>query len=110
MLSATKRVFKIFLVVAVTAICLSFSITNREMVAVGLFPLPYSAEMPLFLLALLCFAFGSIVAGILMSYRIHRVKSMFRAEQKHVAALKNELSGIHSEQQLRPLPPAIHGH
>ncbi len=74
----------------------AFSISNRSAVAISFFPLPYEAELPLFLLALVCFILGVAVAGLFMGMRLSKLHGLFRREKKRAQALKNELDGLNA--------------
>lgn len=89
-----KFSFLAFVVLFFTA----FSVVNRETVSVSLFPLPFAADLPLFLLALICFSLGALVAGFWVNIKFAKTKRMLSREHKRVMALQNELAGIKSEQ------------
>ncbi len=64
---------------------------------VSLFPLPYSAEMPMFVFAVLCFALGLIIGSGFVGTKASRLNRMLKKEHKHVMALQNEISALHIE-------------
>jgi uncharacterized integral membrane protein len=71
-----------------------FAVVNRGAVGIDFYPFPYSAEMPKFLLAILCFALGAVVAWMVMCIRMAKFRQQFSAEHKRVMALENELQGM----------------
>lgn len=93
------RYVKLTLISLITVLFVAFSVANREMLDISFFPLPYSASMPKFILAILCFSIGIIVAGLIMNLKLAKTKRRFSKEHKRVMALENELKGVRSEQQ-----------
>lgn len=77
----------------------AFAVANRQAITIVLFPLPYSATMPLFLFSMLCFALGAVVIGIIMSARSVKNRRLYNHEKKRTAALNNELEGIKAERE-----------
>jgi uncharacterized integral membrane protein len=98
-LSALRFLFLIFSVIFFVA----FAVSNRDAVIVGLFPLPYTAQMPKFLFALICFGLGIIVAGISLNLRMAKTRRNFAKEHKRAAALENELKGLKAEKDSLPM-------
>ena len=93
MLSSLR--FLLFLIVAVAFS--AFAVVNRSAVEVSLFPLPYSLEMPVFLLTIFSFALGVVIAGVLLGARAARSRRLYHGERKRVMALQNELEGVKAE-------------
>jgi len=91
LLTATKRTLKLLLVTVVTVGFLGFSIVNRQTVHISLFPLPYSADLPQFLFAMLCFTCGVTVGWVTLSLKLSHLKRLFKAEHRRAIALQNEL-------------------
>jgi uncharacterized integral membrane protein len=79
------------------ALFLAFAIDNRTSVQLSLFPLPYTASMPLFLLAILCLALGAVLGGLAVSSRAMRARRKEHDAQKRIAALENELAALKTE-------------
>lgn len=104
MFGTLKRSFKTVCIVAITLLFLAFAINNRQVVNISLFPLPYDADLPLFLLAILCFGGGVIIGGITASIRYSKAKRQAKAERHRIEALENELRAMHSQ---RPALPAL---
>jgi uncharacterized integral membrane protein len=92
-------------VAVVSIFFLIFAVDNHDPVSIGLFPLPYTFEIPKFLLALGCFALGVVVGGFTVSLKLTRTRRLFKHERKRAAALQNELKGVR-EQSPRSLPVA----
>lgn len=85
----------------------AFAVTNRQDIAVNLFPLPYSLDMPLFLLALLCMALGAAAGGLAMLYSALHHKRQLKDARQRIMALENEIGGMKAERQ-SIIPAASH--
>ena len=94
------RYIRFFLLILITIVFVAFSVANREMVEINLFPIPYSANMPKFILAILCFSLGVIVAGLIMSLKLARARHRLNKEHKRAVTLETELKGLRSENLL----------
>jgi lipopolysaccharide assembly protein A len=93
------RYVKIVLLSLITLVFVAFAVSNRDAVNLSFFPLPYSAEMPKFLLAILCFTLGAVVAALLLSLKLAKIQHRYNAEHKRAMALENEIKGLQAEQQ-----------
>lgn len=85
------QLFKFLLFFAVCIVFVTFSIVNRGPVALDLFPLPYEAQMPLFLFALICMALGVVVASLGANLSLFRAKHRLKQEQRRSAVLEKKL-------------------
>jgi uncharacterized integral membrane protein len=99
-ITSTKRVLKASLITVITIVFLVFAVVNRASVHLSLFPLPYSAEMPLFLFSIFCFTLGLIVGWVAVSLKLSRSQRLLKSEHKRVLALQNEVSVMHSARQV----------
>jgi len=88
------RKIKFFLLVVFGLAFVVFAVANRAAVEISLFPLPYSATMPLFLLVMACFALGIVFAWLLLGARSYKSRRLYNAEHKRVMALQNEIEGV----------------
>ncbi len=70
---------------------------NRQFVHISLFPLPYSADMPQFIFAVICFALGVLVGGGFSGMKVSRISRLLKKEHKNVMALQNEIGGLKNE-------------
>lgn len=82
---------------------LLFIVNNHAPVSVSLFPLPYAAQMPLFVLPLLCFCAGLLAGGMALSFKALRLRRLLRHARTRNHALDNELALLRREQE-RTLP------
>lgn len=90
-----KLRFILLSLLAIAFIC--FAVLNRQFVHISLFPLPYSADMPEFLFAMICFALGVLVGGGFSGGKLSRTRRLLKQEHKQVMALQNEIGGLKSE-------------
>lgn len=93
------RYIKYFLLIAITAVFVDFSIVNRETVSLSLFPLPYSATLPQFLLVIICVVLGVLMGGISASLAHFKTKHKLKQQKQKNAALENEVKALRSEQE-----------
>jgi lipopolysaccharide assembly protein A len=107
LLTKVTRFIKAALTVLIILACVMFAVVNREMVTISLFPLPYSADLPKFLLAILFFTLGIIVGGLMISLKYTRVVRVLKKEHKQVDALKNEVQALREENNLKTEPPQL---
>jgi lipopolysaccharide assembly protein A len=87
-----------WLVTAVAAsVLVPFAVTNRAPVSLGLWPLPFLLETPVYLLVLLTLLAGIIigVAGAWLAG--HRLRRELRRQRRHVAALERELAATQAQ-------------
>jgi uncharacterized integral membrane protein len=81
-----------WLVTAVAAVVLvPFAVTNRAPVPLGLWPLPFVLETPVYLLVLLTLLAGFILGAAGAWLAGHRVRRDLRRQRRRVAALEREL-------------------
>ncbi|MBY0407474.1 MAG: lipopolysaccharide assembly protein LapA domain-containing protein [Rickettsiales bacterium] len=92
-----KRSFRLISLTVLTLAFVVFAIDNREVAHVSLFPLPYAADMPLFLFALFCFFIGAMCGFISASLKTRRLAALLKHEQKKTAGLQNQLDASHAE-------------
>ena len=98
----------VFLVIAIVLIL--FAVSNRETVSVGFWPLPFLADVPLYLLCFMSLLIGALigVAGAWMAG--HRNRRELSARRRRIEALERELMatqsqlGNHPEPANAPLP------
>jgi uncharacterized integral membrane protein len=92
---ALMRVFYGIFAVALTVVAVLFALSNRQDVEVMLWPLPFTAQAPLFVLALGMFVIGFFCGGLATWLRGlgARLKASRRAKplEREVAALRERL-------------------
>jgi uncharacterized integral membrane protein len=93
------------LVVAIVLVV--FAVSNRGMIALGLWPLPDVVELPLFLIILGCLLIG-FVAGEMAAWVSGRHwRREVRRSARRVAVLERELETVRAERE--PAPTRLAG-
>ena len=100
----------VFLVLA--GFLILFAVSNRETVSVGFWPLPFLADVPLYLLCFLSLLIGALI-GVASAWMAgHRKRREFSARRRRIEALERELTATqsqivdHSESATAQLPVA----
>jgi lipopolysaccharide assembly protein A len=84
----------VFLVIAISLIL--FAVSNRETVSVGFWPLPFLADLPLYLLCFLSLLIGALI-GVAAAWTAgHRNRRELSARRRRIEALERELMATQS--------------
>jgi lipopolysaccharide assembly protein A len=84
-----------FLVIAIFLIL--FAVSNRETVSVGFWPLPFLADVPLYLLCFLSLLIGALI-GVASAWMAgHRRRRELSARRRRIEALERELMATQSQ-------------
>jgi uncharacterized integral membrane protein len=97
-LASAGRILRTLIVTAIAILFLAFAVDNHDTVDISLFPLPVKAEMPKFLLAILCVILGAVVAACVAWVKMMKLRRQWKEEHQRVKALENEVKAL----QLRP--------
>ena len=89
----------VFWVVAVAAaiFLIPFAVSNREPVSLGLWPLPFLIDLPLYLLVLLVLLAGFVIGATLGWIAGRRGRRELRRRRRRVEALERELAATQSK-------------
>lgn len=98
-----RRYIRLIVFAVIAVLFVVFAVANREVITVTLYPLPYTANMPKFLLVALSFGLGILITGLTLGARNARSRRLYKSEHKRVMALQNELEG-HRAQSGTSLP------
>lgn len=79
--------------------------SNRASVALGLWPLPFTAETPLYLLAFASLLLGFVIGELHAWIGRHRLKRELRRRAREIEALRRELAATHA--QLESAAPGL---
>jgi len=96
----------VFLVVAIVLIL--FAVSNRETVSIAFWPLPFLADVPLYLLCFLTLSIGALIGLGAASFGRRRDRRELRARRRQIEALQRELAATQSQlkdPQVKDLPP-----
>ena len=94
-----RAAFWLFVVIIAAALAL-FAVSNRESVTLGLWPLPFLVELPLYLLVLVVLLFGFLFGELAAWIAGRRRRREVRRSRRLIAALERELSA--TQAQLAP--------
>jgi uncharacterized integral membrane protein len=92
----------IFLVIAIFLIL--FAVSNRETVSIGLWPLPFLADVPLYLLCFLSLLVGTLIGVAAAWIAGHRNRRELSARHRRIEALERELMATQSRIENDPDP------
>lgn len=87
-------------------IVIAFSVNNFGAVAVNLWPLPYTAEWPLFLVVLASIAVGLLFGFLVSWFAGGRTRQVARARRREVKTLEKKLEGAPPPRRETPALPA----
>jgi uncharacterized integral membrane protein len=80
-----------------TVLLIPFAISNREPVSLGLWPLPFLVDLPLYLLVLLLL-FGGFIIGAAATWIAGRhIRRELRRRRRRAEALERELTAARSQ-------------
>ena len=79
-----------------------FAVSNRATVSLGLWPLPFSVDLPLYLLALLLLLAGFVLGAAAAWIGGRRVRRELRRRRRRVEALERELKAARSQLDNQP--------
>jgi uncharacterized integral membrane protein len=78
--------------------------SNRETVSVGFWPLPFLADVPLYLLCFLSLLIGAVIGSAVTWTAGHRNRRELRARRRRIEALERELIATQSQLEDHPAP------
>jgi len=80
-----------------TALLIPFALSNREPVSLGLWPLPFFIDLPLYLLVLLLLLAGFVIGAATTWIGGRRKRRELRRGRRRVDALERELTAARSQ-------------
>jgi uncharacterized integral membrane protein len=100
----------VFFVIAVVVI--AFSVTNRDVVTVDLWPSPYSVDLPVFGVAVVGifvgFIWGGIISWVYGGKTRQRVRNLYRraeSDKREMAILRKKLAKLDGSDKVPALEP-----
>jgi uncharacterized integral membrane protein len=88
--SPMKILFWIFVLLVALMLAL-FAVSNRESVALGLWPVPFLIEIPLYVAMLAALAVGFVIGEFAAWIAGRRWRREARRRRRHIASLEGEL-------------------
>lgn len=92
----------VLLVIAIGLIL--FAVSNRETATVGFWPLPFLADVPLYLLCFASLMIGALIGSAIAWTAGHRTRHQLRTLRRRIEALERELTATQSQLEDRPAP------
>jgi len=83
-------------------VLIPFAVSNRTTVSLGLWPLPFLVDLPLYLLALLLLLAGFVVGTATAWIGGRRVRRELRRRRRRVEGLERELKAVRSQLESQP--------
>lgn len=93
------KILKYFFLALLSIVFISFCVVNRKSVTVSFFPAPYSFDVPIFLLALVCVGVGVVITGILMNIKFVKTFCALKKCEKKIQAMENENKALRFERE-----------
>jgi lipopolysaccharide assembly protein A len=84
-------------VIVIAAIAALFAASNRETVSLGLWPLPFQAQSPLYLVVLVALLFGFAIGAATAWIRGRRRRRQLRECRRQNEALARELASTQAQ-------------
>jgi hypothetical protein len=75
----------------------AFAVSNRTSVALGLWPLPFTVEAPLYLFAFAGLLLGFVIGELHARIGRHRLKREMRRCAREIEALRRELAATQAQ-------------
>lgn len=91
------KLFRLLILFLALVICASLAISNRGTVAVGLEPLPFVLNIPMFAVIFGAMFAGVLLGGFSMWWRDGVVRQRARREHRHADELEREISKLKVE-------------
>jgi lipopolysaccharide assembly protein A len=86
------RLLSLLITVPVALFVLSFALTNRAAVTLGLWPLPFTLDLPVWAIGLGAMALGIVVGGLVGWFAGHRGRARRRRAERRTAELGEALA------------------
>jgi lipopolysaccharide assembly protein A len=85
------------LIAAAAAICAAFAISNRPVVSLALWPLPFAIALPLYLLVFAALLIGFVLGAITAWLGGRHRRRELRRSRRRIGALEGELAASQPE-------------
>ena len=86
------RILFWILVALIAVVLAAFTVSNREAVALGLWPLPWLVQLPLYLAVLGALLLGGLAGALGAWIGGRRYRRGLRRQRRQIAALEHELA------------------
>lgn len=83
---------------------IAFAIANRQLVTIDFNPLPFTLDLPVFILVYLGVLIGLVAGGVIEWAREYPIRSLARRQRKELLRQEAEVSRLKSEQKAAAEP------
>lgn len=91
------RLLSWIIMVPVALVVISFAVSNRDVVTVGLWPVPFTLQAPLFAVVLLVGVAGVVVGAFIAWVSGRKARSRARANARRAETAERELSTLRQQ-------------
>jgi uncharacterized integral membrane protein len=98
------RIFYRAIILAGATLLILFAVSNRETVSLELWPLPFTVDLPLYLLFFLSLLVGAVIGASAARIAGRGTRRELRRHRRRSEALERELAATHSQLE-NPEPP-----
>jgi uncharacterized integral membrane protein len=103
-----RSLFRLAMLV-VAIVLVVFAVSNRGMIALGLWPLPDVVELPLYLIILGCLLVGFLAGELAAWVSGRHWRREVRRSARRIATLERELDTVRAEREPAPAPTRLAG-
>lgn len=96
-----RKIVSFLITLALGALAVSFAVSNRQPVEIGLWPLPFSVETGLFLAIFLAFLAGFVAGGAIMWVSDGRVRAQARKRGRAMRAMESKIVALEKRDATR---------
>ena len=90
--------------VVIAIFLILFAVSNRDTVSVGLWPLPFRVDVPLYMLSFLSLAIGALIGLATAWIAGRRKRRELSVRRRRIGALERELMATQSQLDNHPEP------
>lgn len=83
----------------VAIVAITFAVINRQVVTIDLWPLPWTASLPLFLMVLGALGLGMVAGGVIVWVSGGRTRARARAEHRRANRLDHRVRALETENE-----------
>lgn len=107
MFSSFSRLFRLTLLILILLAVIVFTVSNREVVTLSLYPFPVEVSLPLYLFFVLTLALGYLWGLLSSSMAALRHRHAARKEGARADALDQEVSSLRAQQASHSAPKKL---
>lgn len=101
--------FAWIITIPLTVVIVLFAVSNRQSVAIDLFPLPSTLSAPLFAVVLVTLVVGILIGALIEGARGWRTRRALKEATRRGDALGESLKALQAKEPTVPSPPPMPG-